>query len=391
MNTVSLFVFIDALGWQIVRDKPFLEGIVQTRQPMRTVLGYSSAAVPSILSGRTPSSHGHWSFYYYSPETSPFRSLRPLSLLPSFITDRARVRRQLSKLVQRSLGYTGYFQLYNVPFRYIHLFDYCEKRDIFRPGGLNSGASIFDLLEERGVTYHVSDWRQSDVAKIEAAKAAVLDSKIRFAFVYLSELDGLMHRVGTQHPSVTDKISWYSSQITNLYNITHSTLNTQLFIFSDHGMTDIHISYDLMSQVDALGLSYGRDYVAFYDSTIARFWFLNGKAEKKIRDMLDTVPVGRVLGEEELIDLGVYWSDSRFGEVIFLMNPGVLIVPSFMGNKPLAAMHGYHPDDPSSDAMFMTNVSLGSYPEHITDIFGLMTDAIDRGVVSQNRMVENLI
>ncbi|MEE9182436.1 MAG: hypothetical protein V3U33_07725, partial [candidate division NC10 bacterium] len=140
MRNLSLFVFIDALGWEIVKDHPFLEGIAQTRRPLRTVLGYSSAAVPSILSGRTPSSHGNWSFFYYAPETSPFSWLRPISLLPRALTDRGRVRRQLSKLVQKWLGYTGYFQLYNVPFRYVHLFDYCEKGDLFKPGGLNSGS-----------------------------------------------------------------------------------------------------------------------------------------------------------------------------------------------------------------------------------------------------------
>lgn len=380
LESLSLFIFIDALGWEIVKNRPFLEGIVHTRHPLRTVLGYSSAAVPSILSGRTPSSHGHWSFFYYAPNTSPFRRLRPLCLLPRTVTDRGRVRRQLSKLVQRWLGYTGYFQLYHVPFHYIHLFDYCEKRDLFKQGGLNSGRSIFDLLEDGRVPYHVSDWRQPDAAKIGAATRVLRDGRIQFAFVYLSELDGLMHQVGTHHPAVTDKIHWYDSQIRHLYDLSPQSSVLRFFVFSDHGMTDVHTHYDLMGQVHDLRLTFGRDYVASYDSTMARFWFLNGKAEKQIRDLLDPIPVGRILAEAELGDLGIFWPDAKFGQLIFLVNPGVLIVPSFMGRTPLAAMHGYHPDDADSDGTFVTNLELGSTPKQITDIFPLMAEAAQRGI-----------
>jgi hypothetical protein len=51
----------------------------------------------------------------------------------------------------------------------------------------------------------------------------------------------------------------------------------------------------------------------------------------------------------------------------------VLIVPSDMGEKPLAAMHGYHPDAPHSYAALMSNVA--DVPDDVTAIphlYGLM-------------------
>ena len=81
---------------------------------------------------------------------------------------------------------------------------------------------------------------------------------------------------------------------------------------------------------------------------------------------------GRILSEMELKTMGAYWPDGRFGELIFLVDPGVMIVPSHMGQKSLAAMHGYHPNDPSADAIFLSNVNLEKKPVHLKDIFPLM-------------------
>jgi hypothetical protein len=36
----------------------------------------------------------------------------------------------------------------------------------------------------------------------------------------------------------------------------------------------------------------------------------------------------------------------------------VLVVPSFMGSRPLAAMHGYHPEDAFSRGCFMSDAAL---------------------------------
>ena len=59
-----------------------------------------------------------------------------------------------------------------------------------------------------------------------------------------------------------------------------------------------------------------------------------------------------------------------------MVDPGVLIIPSHMGVKPLAAMHGYHPNDPSADSVFMSTESLNPSPKHIADIFQLMVKSL---------------
>ena len=127
--------------------------------PLSSRLVPTTACVPSILTGNQPRDHGHWSFFYHTRERSPFRPLRLLRWLPGSLADRGRVRNWISKFVKRAYGFQGYFQLYNMPFRLIDRFDYCEKKDLFAAGGLNRGESIFDRLDRAQVPYHVSDWR----------------------------------------------------------------------------------------------------------------------------------------------------------------------------------------------------------------------------------------
>src|SRR5947207_12572168 len=135
---------------------------------------------------------------------------------------------------------------------------------------------------------------------------------------------------------------------------------------------------DLKSTIAALDLKMGRDYAAVYDSTMARFWFFNERARQSIIQQLRQTPQGRIVPDSELERLHCLFPDRHFGELIFLVREGVLIVPSHMGERPIRAMHGYHPDDAQSYAALLTNQP--ALPDDITDIphiFNLMTrDAV---------------
>jgi hypothetical protein len=51
---------VDACGWEISKDRPFLRALAPARKRLSSVFGYSSTCVPSILSGRWPDEHGNW-------------------------------------------------------------------------------------------------------------------------------------------------------------------------------------------------------------------------------------------------------------------------------------------------------------------------------------------
>ena len=371
---LTLCVFIDGFGWELIQRHSFLDDLLVTKAPLGTVLGYSSTCIPTILTGSLPQVHGHLSFFYYNPEGSPFGACRYLSVLPRFITDRGRVRRWISKAIQRLYGFTGYFQIYNVPFEVLPLFDYSEKRDIYRPGGINLGTpTIFDHLREEGVPHHVSDWRASEESNIRALEGVLLEAEVEFAYLYLASMDALLHAHGTRSPAVKEKIAWYDRHIRLLIEEAgRRYAEVRVFIFSDHGMTDTRETCDLMARVEGLGLRFGVDYAAAYDSTMARFWFLNDEARKRILEALGEERRGRILSDGEMKRYGCDFPDRRYGQAFFLLDPGVLLCPSFMGLKPIAGMHGYDPEDPDSLAMFASNVKVDSPPRRLDDLHALM-------------------
>ncbi len=384
---LPLFVFIDACGWEIIKDDPFVREVAPNRKRLTSVFGYSSACVPSILSGRWPAQHRNWSYFVYDPKNSPFKVLRPLRWLPRAITARRIFRRWLSRFLKARLGFRGYFDLYNIPFEHIALFDFTEKKSPLQPGGMNCGQNIFDYLEDRRIPYHVSAPQKSEEVNLAALLQDVRSERIDFAFLYWPGLDGLLHRVGNQSSEISPKLRGYEKWIQTLWSVAQKHYEEiRLYVFSDHGMANCDELLDLQSHIQALPLRMPQDFAVVYDSTMARFWFFNNRARELIRACLNRIPQGRIIPDEELQTLGTLFPDHRFGELIYQVKEGVLIVPSHMGERPIRAMHGYHPDEKHSYAALCTNQP--EIPEDVAaipDVFRLMTRDADLAN-TQNRL-----
>lgn len=372
---LPLFIFVDACGWEIIKNDPFARDFAPNRKRLDSVFGYSSACVPSILSGRWPDEHRNWCYFVYDPKNSPFKLLRWLRWLPSKITSRRIFRRWLSKFVKVHLSFRGYFDLYNIPFQHIADYDFTEKKSPLQPDGMNVGPNIFDFLEHRKIPYHVSAPQKTEQQNLNALISDIKRENIDFAFLYWPALDGLLHSVGNQSPLVPEKLRGYEKWIRDLVNVAEEHYEeVRLYIFSDHGMANCDELLDLKSKIEPLPFRVGRDYAVVYDSTMARFWFFNDRAREEITATLKRVPQGRILPHSELKELRAPCDDNYFGELIFLVNEGVLIVPSHMGERPIRGMHGYHPQAKQSYAMLCTNqLEIPEDVVSIVDTFRLMT------------------
>ncbi len=384
---LDLFIMIDACGWEIIKKRPhFLQHAAPHRRKLESVFGYSSTCVPSILSGRWPDEHQNWCYFIHDPKNSPFASLSWLRWLPKALTSRRIVRRHLTKIVKRFLGFQGYFDLYNIPFQRIHLYDFTEKKSPLKPKGMNRGENIFDQLEAKKVPYFVTNPDLSEETNRDRLNADITSERIRFAFQYWAGLDGLLHRVGNQSPEIDTKLAEYEAWITQTLELAHQHYRSvTLHVFSDHGMANCDEHLDLAKQIDALGLRIGKDYNVVYDSTMARFWFFNDNARQRITSALQTVNEGRIVPDDELKAMRAHFEDGRFGELIFLVREGTLIVPSHMGERPIRAMHGYHPHDPQSYAtLFSSTPEVPADITHIPHIHRLMAQAIVPASASSN-------
>ena len=378
---VELFLFIDALGWELVSRTGFMAEELPFRRRIEMQFGYSSTAIPTILSGKTPAEHGHLGLFRFAPEQSPFRALGRIAPLmkPESFWNRGRVRHLLSRLIGRLYGFTGYFQLYQMPFRKLPMMDYCEKRDLFAPGGMEEIENLRDLLTRHGVNGHISDWHIGDRGNFAAARRAIAEGAT-FLFVYTAELDALLHQYPVLlHDRIREKLDWYREEILTLFQTCRDAgRSLRLTVISDHGMTPLTRTVDLRAAVEKTGLTFGRDYGACYDSTLFRVTFLSPEAEPVIREALRPFgDSGRWLTEEEEKRYGIYRKDRYFGDAVFLMNPGVQIAPSDMGTHALNGMHGFAPEDKDSQAVVLSTDEIPPQVLRVADYFGLMKQRIE--------------
>ena len=374
-KTIEIFLFIDALGWKIVNDHHFMEELFPHRKRVSMQFGYSSSAIPTILSGKTPSEHGHLGLFRFAPESSPFKLLSRFAWLfkPASFWNRGRVRHHLSKLLKKIYGFTGYFQLYRMPIWKLQYTDYCEKQNLFVAGGMGEIENLYDFLSKKRIIFHISDWHLSDEENYSAAEKAIDDGK-NFLFVYTASLDGLLHDKVKEPSEVGTKLSGIRKNIEHLYKKAEDSAETVHFtVISDHGMTPLSGVADVMKKIEESGLVFGKDYGACFDSTMARFYYLKEGSKPEIERRMKSFP-GHFLSREEELKYGIYRSDRAFGDAIFLLDAGIQIVPSDMGEKPLNGMHGFSPEDEHSFAAILSNEPIPETIAAVSDYYRFMTE-----------------
>lgn len=376
-KSIEIFLFVDALGWKIVNDHDFLADLLPHRRRIQMQFGYSSSAIPTILSGRTPAEHGHLGMFRFAPEDSPFRGISRYAWLfrPRRFWDRGRVRHHLSRILKRRFGFTGYFQLYRMPIEKLRFMDYCEKQDLFLPGGMAPLENLADLLLQSRVRFHISNWRLSDEENFRAAERALADGR-RFLFIYTAGLDGFLHEHIKNTTAVGRKLQETAARTIQLYEQAGKYADQVNFtIFSDHGMTPLTGTVNLMEAIESQGVVFGRDYGACFDSTMARFYFLTGRGRETVSAVLETFrDCGHTLSREEEIKYGIYRSDRLFGDRLFLLNPGLQMIPSDMASQPLPGMHGFSPEDIHSHAALLSNTPIPEIVQRVADYFHLMRE-----------------
>ena len=354
---ISVFVLIDALGWEVLKGRDFLTNVLLYRTSLRTVLGFSSGAIPALLTGVPPAQNGHWNLFYYDPKCSPFRWLRYVSFLPDLVLEHRITRKLLKETGRYVLGLGPLFDCC-VSTRLLPWFNWVEKHNIYERGGIAGARSIFDQLAARSIPYCVYTYHSaSDAEILRRAERDLRESDARFFFLYLSEMDSFLHMHCNEPEKIDKRLRWYDQGLRRVFEAARRVDPDAGFtVISDHGMTPVRHHHDVEADIEALGLRMPEDYLAVYDSTMARFWFFTNDARRAVINRLESLRCGRIVPDEELQRLGILFTDRRYGEVIFLLHPGWLITRSdFNGSGWMpAAMHGYHPDDPDSDAIFLS-------------------------------------
>ena len=358
-----VIILVDALGWELAQRRPGFLADLPERRRLDTVLGFSSAALPSLFTGVLPSRHGQWLMYRRAGRDGVFASLKALRWAPRRVRESYKVGRALHRLLEWS-GIDAYFQLYQVPRGLLPAFDLAQRHDIFRPRALEPD-SLWDTLERRGVPVCVWQWRTPEERSLAAVVERARASDGSVLFCYTAELDAALHREGSSGPGVARHHDRYEHAVHALRSENGAHW---IYLLSDHGMVDVQGTVDVMGALARLPSRWPRDYLAFFDSTFARFWWPDRAARDTVVPALDQLGHGHWMDDAELTRHGVLFPRREYGEDIFLLDPGWLMVPSFMGSHALKGMHGYHPGHPQMSAALFSNRPLPADLGHVCQV-----------------------
>jgi hypothetical protein len=373
----TIVILIDALGFELAERHGFHPAGLPQRARLRTILGFSQAALTTMLTGRDPADHGLWMMYSFAQQGSPFSWLRAM---PGCISsERLWLRNAIRWALERVHRVRSYYSLYSIPRSALPYLDLPSRERLFAPRGGGEVPNIFDFMEHRGLRWQVWDFTVPEEDAFNALERSMQAGGADFYLLYTSGLDSILHRYGTRDERIASHLNRYQHRIER---IVAKSRGERIIVLGDHGMCDVTSRLDLLSVIDSLDLEAPRDFVPFYDSTLARFRVRSEGALEKISARLSRMPNGRLLTEEELRRFGVFFTDGRFGDAIFLANPGTLILPSFMGKDPVAAMHGYDPGAPCMDAVAYANVDLGEASPDLRDMAGRIVPGFRNGDAS---------
>jgi hypothetical protein len=367
----TAFILIDALGAESIsyETTPHILDIFnkgQKRQ-LKTILGYSSAAIPSILSGVYPDKHERWNSFVKSEKKSPFhlfKILAPVDRIKNR-TIRRLIKSSLSMIIQHFNLISGYdtLDIHDIPIKFIEQFDNIEK--VLLPGktGYLDYPTIFELLNKKKVEYTLTGFPKKIEEVIKDIKKG---DNTDFIYVYVSDYDSSSHQYGVHSEQNKKSLLKIDHNIHTIHKAIQSKWGNDfnLILASDHGMSDIKYIFNVEKDILGIYNDHKGEFTYFLDSTMARFWYNNEDIKKIIQAKLKSYKQGILLNEEQKITLHIP-NNIMYGEDIFVVKDNTLIFPNFLNLKIIKGMHGYLPENSSQNGVFFIKHSKNNIPEMV--------------------------
>lgn len=363
-----LIVFIDAFGPdQLDRFDEFFN-FLPYKKTLHGILGYSSGALPTVLTGATPEEHGRMCLFSerQHSETSILRPLKWMGLLPKVVHERSRVRRVAEKFLAKYAKLEGYVALHKVPPELFDWLDMPERDDMFMSDDIGGKKTFLSDAREAGLNVYSAPWQLPEKERWDRSFEAITSQQPDLAFLYATALDGIMHNEGPNGSVAVDAAELIGRNINRARELMmeHGD-NLTTLIVGDHGMSEITSYIDprpMLSRVGNIRL--------FVDSTMIRAWGADSELSLLRLEIEKEKWPGKWLQGETLKQRKVP-KDDVFGRAIFVLDEGSMFAPSFLGGR-VAGMHGYDTGCACSKAALASDQPIEEVVTGIDDIAGVV-------------------
>jgi len=317
--------------------------------------GYSTTVDPvfayrgietTMFTGVWPDVHKSWTEFKLADNVKKNMKIRLLQSLIRVLdvlpTDGLRaksrffVERYLFKRIHKSPNV--------MPYAAIPYFESTQLKETFENGSVNNITTMFDVFRKENIPYVcIEPWVRGDRGVLGKAKEMI--GKLGgegFCYIKFSHLDHLGHKFGPEPLLFKDQLANIDTYVEEIVTLM-KTKNTNLsvLIIADHGMSKVLQTVNIFDYLNQLQSTLYEDYIVFVDSTIIRFWFFTENALHEVSSMLSKMKCGHSLSIEERRFLNIPLSP-EFGELIFVLDEGLIAHPSFFSQKSkINGMHGY--------------------------------------------------
>jgi predicted AlkP superfamily pyrophosphatase or phosphodiesterase len=406
----TVFLLLDAFRSDYLSEEttPFLSECASKGRHYVSVepsLGYCERA--EILTGLSSKEAGFFSAVGFDPNNSPYKRIKMLKILDCFenilllflkffpITLSAKIQKKFRKIVQRYFMWCGvHMPPFLIPFKWLKYFALTEDRLDHRSADAFSVPSILTLLNSQGKEFFYDSFTalgfpapySSDQDRLDAVAKNLTYEQKELYLVYISAPDAYGHLYGPDALEFKEKLNDMDNNLKKFVEeCVELSPNTKFIFVGDHGMMTVKQKFNAEREIKTLlkraRLKLGIDVIYFLDSTSVRLWSLSQKAQTKLAEILPAADkfhdYGTWMNSELSNEIEIAWPDPRYGEHLWVANPGVLVFPDFFHRfKPQKGMHGYDvklKESKGTCILWSKDIANETIPDiRLTDIYDIL-------------------
>jgi len=390
-DKIIVMIHIDALRHDYInsQDTPFLSSLAQDGIFGHIIPPFAFEPDGAYLAGLTPEEYEGGTHFIYSPETSPFQFTEYIRFFDyTSIYIQHPIRKVIEAVVQRQTSYHRIKMcpmVIQIPLNILRYFDYCYVYFPFEGKYLDGRPTIFNLLDRTSKQWHYHGVPQfrCDVRSVKEWIPQIPDG-LDFLFLMITDPDRIGHKYCPESPQRHEIMKAVDEILQELFKLLDDRNDTvETIVFGDHGMVEIKKLLDIESMLRETKLRVRRDYLYFLDSTLARFWFFNDRAERIITELFGSLQNGSIITDQEKEEYKIRFKDRKFGDFIYWVDGGTLIFPNFWHRRrPKKGMHGYRKEVLDNHAAFIFHSNRKMYglrrtqPLAMQDVFATTIEAL---------------